>query len=113
MKNMLSQKILRSLKKNNHIKDFFKNNLDFEVQLKRINKNELKRLDQEHPTLFDVNFETIKNLYESNQDRKNNGPLLSVTFIKNDFSISNYKNLKKIKVYIDEISGKIIKILRN
>ena len=39
--------------------------------------------------------------------------ILCLTFIKNDVNLENYSNLKKIKFYVKESNGKIIKFLQN
>ena len=98
---MISQKILNILHKNSQFYDFMRNVEDFNVLVKQLNKNEIKRLTDEYPALL-VQKE-LKN-YES---------ILCITLIKNNREVKNHFKLRKIKVYVDEIDEKIIKILKN
>ena len=110
---MISQKILNLLKNNNQIKEFFSDNKDIEILFKKLNQSEIKRLSIEYPNLLDLKnqYEEIKKQTIKTKDKES--PILCLTLIKCDNSIKNYMKLKKIKLYIDEMDEKIIKILQN
>jgi hypothetical protein len=110
---MIHQKIFNIIKESDQIKDFFIDANDVDVLIKKITINELKALYIEYPNLLKiVNNNKIKIKYRS--DNNEISPLiLCLTFIKRDFNMKNYIKLKKIKLYIDEMNEKIVKILKN
>jgi len=110
---MNPQGLLNILKKNTQVLDFLNNTVDFEVFFKRLNHDEIERLSTEYPYLFK---QEINNQKTSNKQKKIEGDIQSFVFIilvRHDLDSKNYTKLKKIKLYINESNGKIMKILQN
>ena len=110
---MIPQNLFNILKNNTQVLNFLNNTVDFEVFFKRLNHDEIKRLSTEYPNLFK---QEINNQKTSNKQKKIEGDIQSIVFIilvRHDLDSKNYTKLKKIKLYITESNGKIIKILQN
>lgn len=97
----IPQKILKILEKNNKVKNFIGDNEDVEILLKELDIDELNRQFNEYPNFFD---------HIKKEDKLE---IFSLTLVKKDTSENNYIKLKKIKLYIDILNEKIIKILQN
>ena len=98
---MISEKIINILKENSQFNDFIKDIENFEVLIKELNQDDIKRLSFEYPELLkQINIKVSESIS-------------SITFIKNSSEVKNHFKLKKFKFYIDELDGKILKILQN
>ena len=98
---MISQKLTKILKENAQFNDFIRNVEDFEVLVKELNHDDLKRLSDEYPALLEL------------KDVKIHESISSITFIKNSREVKNYVKLRKFKIYFDNSNEKILKILRS
>ena len=109
---MIPQNLFNTLKKNTQVLDFLNNTVDFEAFFKRLNHDEIKRVSTEYPNLFE---QEINDQKINNKQIKIEGAIQSIVFIilvRRDLDSKNYTKLKKIKMYINESNGKIIKILQ-
>ena len=97
---MISQKLINVIKENNEIKEFFSNTNEVDVLIKNLNINELERFYIEYP-----------NFLEMKKSSEIPSTILCLTFIKRDLDVNSYTKVKKIKIYIDQMTDKIIKIL--
>ena len=98
---MISQKLTKILKEDPQFNDFIRNVEDFEVLVKELNQDDIKRLSTEYPVL--LKQENIK-VSES---------ISCITVIKNSPEAKDYVKIKKFKVYFNNSNEKIIKILRS
>ena len=98
---MISQTLTKILKENPQFNDFIVDIENFEVLIKELNQDDIKRLSTEYPAL--LKLENVK-VSES---------ILAITFIKNSSEVKNYVKLRKFKIYFDDSNEKIIKILRS
>jgi len=94
---MIIDKFFNILKDNQEFIKFIKGKTKIEVYYKDLKKNEIMRLNQEYPNLF--NNMTIKQIFY-------------ITLIKSDHSFRNIQKINKIKFYFDKEQGKIIRILK-
>ena len=113
MLKMISQEVLKSLKNNIEFLEFCSDITNVEVLSKNLNLEQLKRLSIEYP-----NFLTMEKIEDSNLNQKietnrKMPSILCLTLINNDKNTENYSKLKKIKFYINDSNGKIIKFLQN
>jgi len=95
---MNNNKIKLLLNDNKEVRDFLGDTDEFEILKKIISGEELKRIRSEYPNLLKL---------EKPQT------IICITLVKRDSHVDNRIHLKKIKLYIDETSEKIIKILQN
>lgn len=102
------EKILQLPNINSQLKDFLEAVEDFEISIKKLDLKEIERFLLEYPNLFDLKNKTIKKLTDED---KNIPSILCLTLVKKD--PGNYVKLRKLKMYIDESNGEIIKILQN
>ena len=110
---MIPQNLFNILKMNTQVLDFLKNTIDFEVFNKRLNNDEIKRVSIEYPNIFK---QEINNQKINNKQIKIEGDfhsMVSIIVVKSDLDSKNYTKLKKIKLYINESNGEIIKVLQN
>ena len=110
---MIPQNLFNILKNNTQVLNFLNNTVDFEVFFKRLNHDEIKRLSTEYPNLFKQEINDHQKI--NNKQIKIEGAIQSIVFIilvRRDLDSKNYTKLKKIKMYINESNGKIIKILQ-
>ena len=110
---MLSQNILKILKENNPFKDFFLDCKDFEVLIKKLSIDDIQRINKISPDFLKPKSEVHK---DNNIDfifKKNISSIICLTLVRNDLKKKKYDKLRKIKIYFDESSEKIIKILQN
>jgi len=98
---MISQNLTKILKDNPQFNDFMRDVEDFEVLVKELNQDDIKRLSNEYPALLGL------------KDVKIHESISCITFIKNSPEVKNYVKLRKLKVYFDNSNEKIIKILRS
>ncbi len=110
---MISQDILKSLKKNNEFLEFCNDISNIRVLSKRLYPEQLKRLSIEYPGFLTIEKNEFLNLNQKIENDKKMPSFLCLTLIKNDIKIDNYIKLKKIKIYVNEINEEIIKILQN
>ncbi len=103
---MLSQKLIEILKDNDQIRRFLKDIKNFDILIRELNQDEINRLTKEYSTLF---IEDIK-IKKKKGSKKN---IRSITIVRRDNNMDNYIKIKKIKLYLDEETEKIIKILQN
>ena len=110
---MIPQNIFNILKKNSQVFEFLNGNVRFEVLFKKLDYDELERLFNEYPYLLQQESNTLKtNLSQRKKEIKTQS-ILSITLVRRDMESSNYTKLRKIKLYFDELNGKILKILQN
>ena len=110
---MIPQNLFNILKMNTQVLDFLKNTKDFEVLYKRLNIDEIKRVSTEYPNLFK---QEINNQKTNNKQIKIEGAfhsIVSIILVRCDLDSKNYTKLKKLKLYINESNGEIIKVLQN
>jgi len=110
---MIPQNLFNILKMNTQVLDFLKNTVDFEVFFKRLNNDEIKRISTEYPNLFK---QEINDQKTNNNQIKTEGDfhsIISIILVRCDLDSKNYTKLKKIKFYINESNGEIIKVLQN
>ncbi|MFX1256867.1 MAG: hypothetical protein ACFFAN_03330 [Promethearchaeota archaeon] len=105
---MIPQNIFKTLKKNHQFKEFIKNIEDFEILIKKLNLNEIQRLSLEYPDLLKLKIDD-----QAIKAQKKFPSIFCITLIKKNFNVNNYMKINKIKVYLDELNEKIIKILHN
>jgi len=105
---MFSMKIFNLLIKQKEIKDFLENEEKIEILVKKLNIEDIKRLNREYPPFLNFNQNDIESYI-----KKAEHPILSLTLLKHDYKSKNYNKLKKIKVYIDVINYIIIRIMQN
>lgn len=113
---MISKKLSEILEISKEIKQFFtdiNNFKDYELTIKKLNLKEIQRLLDEYPKLLEFDISTKLN---SNKKKKNLSvipQIICLTLVKIDLDNKNIAKLKKIKFYIDELNGNIIKFLQN
>ena len=95
---MISEKLINILKLNTQFNDFVDDIENLEVLIKKLNRDDIKRLTTEYPALL---------------KQKDVESILCITFIKNNSEAKNYDKLKKFKVYFDNLNEKTIKILKS
>lgn len=110
---MISQEALKSLQKNNEFLEFCNDINNLEVLSKRLYPEQLKRLSIEYLGFLPVDKNEVIDLNQKIENDKEMPSFLCLTLIKNDTKIDNYSKLKKMKFYINESNGKIIKFLQN
>ena len=103
---MLSKKLFDLVSQHPATQDFLKDAENVESLVKHVTPEEVVRLKKEYPKFF-IWLPSI----QKNDEKTNN--LYSITLVKRDFSPYNYSKLKKLKLYVDEGSNKILKILSN
>ena len=110
---MITQNILNSLKENSKIEQFLNDFEDYEILYKKLNEDEIKRLSLGYHNFLEL--ENINHIIKKQKSKtKESYPsILCLTLIKSDINVDNYVKLKKIKIYIDELTNKIYKILQN
>jgi len=106
---MISQNFINILKENTKIKEFFDQKEDFEIIIKKLSNDEIKRLLIEYPNLLEIGKSKGKNKVTLGTTRS----IICFTVVKRNLDSKNYVKLRKFKVYFDELNGKIIKILKN
>jgi hypothetical protein len=94
---MNPSELLNILKNIPKISKFLEKNDNIEIILKRLTPKDIERLSLEYPNLLESSIQLISCL----------------TLVKNEVNEQGYKNVKKIKVYIDEINEIPVKILEN
>ncbi len=109
----ISQEALKSLKKNIEFLEFCNDINNLEVLSKRLYPEQVKRLSIEYPGFLTIEKNEVLNLNQKIENDKKMPSFLCLTLIKNDITIDNYLKFKKIKFYINESNGKVIKILQN
>ncbi|MFX1445296.1 MAG: hypothetical protein ACFFHV_17920 [Promethearchaeota archaeon] len=98
------------MNKNFQIKRFLKETEGCDVLIKKLNQEEVRRINSEYPYfLKKENFGIIK----QGNKLKSREIISCLTLIKKDMSDKNYVKLNKIKLYINELDGKIIKTLQS
>ena len=97
---MISEEIISILAKNKELRNFTNNIEEYDMISKRLTDKDIERLRIEYPRLLP-------------QIISQDFPLLCLTFIKREFKGDNYTKLKKIKIYINEESKEIFKVLGN
>lgn len=107
---MINQKNLQIIKENSLIQKFLSGIKNFEISLKKLNLNEIKRLSREYPDLLKLKQLKIEKL---TKDIDKIPSIICLTIVKSDIEIKNYEKLKKLKIYFDESNTEIIKILKN
>ena len=112
---MISKKLSEILEISEEIKQFFtdiNNFKDYELTIKKLNLKEIQRLLDEYPKLLEFDIST-----KLNRNKKKNlsviPQIICLTLVKIDLDNKNIAKLKKIKFYIDELNGNIIKFLQN
>ena len=106
--NLISSKIFNILRKQTQIRDFFKDSENIEILIKRLNIEDINRLNIEYPNFLYLNRDDIKS-----KKKEAITPILSFTFLKHDLEPTNYNKLKKIKIYIDNFNYTKIRIMQN
>lgn len=111
---LLSQNILSTIKELEIIQKFLENIEDFEVFYKKLDQNEITRVNVEYPNLFAIQATTNIGKVEENIPQTTiSNSISSLTLIKRDRQIYNPIKLKKVKIYVDENTDRIIKILEH
>jgi len=107
------KKIFATLNKESKFPEFHKTSDEFELLIKYLNQKEIERLLFEYPNF--LNNEIIKqiNVKQESKSFENEPSIISITLVKHENNTSNYTNLKKLKIYIDAVNDKIIKVLQN
>ena len=110
---MIHHNLYKILHNNTQISDFLTETESFEILVKRLNHDEIYKLNDEYP--FFIKKNTNNHKAKKNQVTENESFqfLSCITIVKHDINIKNYVKLKKIKIYIDELNERIIKILEN
>ncbi len=104
--NGIPEEFIDIVAQNSRVQAFLQNSERVEVLVKEITFQELERLKKEYPKFFNWNLEEIK--------PNDKGIILySITLLKRDRSPNNYTKTKKIKLYIEKSTKKILKILSN
>ena len=99
---MIEQNKLELFKKHPLIENFLEGTAEFEISSKILNFKDIKRIYKEYPK-FELS------LYVHSKEIQ----IFTITIIKIDRNPENYQKFKKIKIYVNESNGKIIKILQN
>lgn len=110
---MIPAKILKLLKENNWLNEYFSGHPDVEVIIKKLNENDIKRLFKEYPNLFELDLNFALNKNREHGTNRIPFSIISLTIVKRDLSTNNYLKSRKIRFYIDERNEIIIKILQN
>jgi len=80
---------------------------------KNLTYKEFLEISEEYPIFENFNIKEKKNEKKQYDINQNKFPISCITFVRNDKGKDNYIKLKKIKIYIDNLNNKIIKILQN
>ena len=107
------KEILVLLDKESDIKQFMMSLDDFDGLIKSLDWKEIKRLNLEYPNFLNKQILNQIQLKEESKNFENDELIICITLVKHDFNHTNYIKLKKIKIYIDAVSDKIIKVLQN
>jgi len=105
--------ILNIIKQSDVLKEFMQYSKNLEIQFKNLNTEEIKRLLTEYPDLLKGSIKKKVKRTEESEKNAGNKRISCLTIVKTDLDQDNYKNLKKIKLYIDVLNDDIIKILQN
>jgi len=107
------KEILTTFNKDSKLQEFHKTSDEFELLIKYLNYKEIERLLFEYPNF--LNSKIIKQIKAKQESKsfENVPSIISITLVKHENNTSNYTKLKKLKVYLDMVSNKIIKVLQN
>ena len=110
---MIPQNIFKILKDNSNLNNFLNDIEDFEIHFKKLNNNEINRLSLEYSAIFGPKFNISREDIPQKINLGDFQSILTLTLIKKDLTDNNYKKIKKIKFYLDDLNENIIKILEN
>jgi len=110
---MLNENNLKVLKENQQVLELIKKKENFEVLIKKLSSNEIKDLKFFYPDFIENDFNSERKVNDNNLNQEIIQSIICFTFVKNEYNSKKYDKIKKIKIYIDELKEKIIKILQN
>ena len=99
---------LNLLRENSQLNEFIRDTEDFEILIKDLNQDEIKRLNIEYPKLL-----KLKTVKKETKEQTISKSVICITLVKKNLEAKSYDKLKKFKIYYNKSEGKIIKILKN